>query len=101
MKNSESRNPLELITEDPAELVAVSLKSKLSMVILKKIAEDGLTQKQAAKVMQVTQPRVSNLKSGRLSKFSIDMLIAMAVRIGLDADVGYDGLHRISLSIIK
>lgn len=99
MKKSESRNPLELITEDPAELFAVSLKSKLLMVILKKMKEDGLTQKQAAKVMQVTQPRVSNLKNGELSKFSIDMLIAMAVRIGLDADVSYDGLHKISLSI--
>jgi hypothetical protein len=42
-----------------------------------------LTQAQAAKIMGITQPRVSNLMSGRLHVFSVDTLIALLARLGL------------------
>lgn len=91
MTKSQSRNPLELLTSDPGELVTVNIKSKLAMLILEQIKERGLTQKQAAKIMQVSQPRVSSLQNAHLHKYSVDMLVMMAVRLGFDADIGFDG----------
>jgi predicted XRE-type DNA-binding protein len=41
-----------------------------------------LTQTQAAKLLGVTQPRVSDLTRGRIDRFSVDTLIAMLGRVG-------------------
>ncbi len=53
------------------------------MAILKRIEQKGWTQKEAAKVMGVTQPRISNLMRSKLDLFSTDSLIAMAGRAGI------------------
>lgn len=42
-----------------------------------------LTQLQAAKVLDVTQPRVSDLVRGRIELFSIDTLVDMLARLGV------------------
>ena len=41
-----------------------------------------LTQTQAAKLLGVTQPRISDLTRGRTDRFSVDTLIAMLGRVG-------------------
>lgn len=98
MSESQIKNPLELLANDPGELVAVSIKSKLAMMILQNIRERGLTQKKAAKIMQVNQPRVSNLQNAHLHKYSVDMLVMMAVRLGMDVGIDFDG-DNLQLSI--
>jgi predicted XRE-type DNA-binding protein len=47
----------------------------------KAIASRGLKQAEAAKVLQVTQPRVSDLLRGRINLFSTDALIDMLARL--------------------
>ena len=47
------------------------------------IEERGLTQKQAAKALGVTQPRISDLVRGRIELFSIDTLVDMLSRLGV------------------
>jgi predicted XRE-type DNA-binding protein len=42
----------------------------------------GLRQAQAAKILGVTQPRVSDLLRGRIDLFSTDTLICMLTRLG-------------------
>lgn len=83
MDTTQTRNPLELIAESAEDLVVLSLKSKLVMLISQAIESKGLSQEQAAKMMNVTQPRVSNLIGGRLSLFSVDTLLVMAMKIGV------------------
>ncbi len=51
--------------------------SDLSIAIRKRIKAKGWTQKEAAKQMGVTQPRVSDLMRDKLDLFSIDSLVAM------------------------
>lgn len=85
-----SKNPLELLAVDPVELNVVTLKAKLMLVVTKLIKEQQLTQKQAAKVTKVSQPRISNLMNGKLSKFSIDVLIEMLARLGYMMEVSCD-----------
>jgi predicted XRE-type DNA-binding protein len=42
-----------------------------------------MTQAAAAKVLGVTQPRVSGLKRGKIDRFSMDLLVRLAARAGL------------------
>lgn len=46
-------------------------------------ANADMTQTAAAKVLGVTQARVSDLKRGNISKFSLDLLVKLAARAGL------------------
>lgn len=51
-------------------------KAKIAVIINKIIAERGLTQKEAAKILGINQPKVSALKNGRLKGFSIERLFS-------------------------
>ena len=42
-----------------------------------------MTQTEAAKLLGVTQARVSDLKRGKISQFSLDLLVRLAARAGL------------------
>jgi predicted XRE-type DNA-binding protein len=47
------------------------------------ISTRGLKQAEAAKLLGVTQPRVSELMLGRIDLFSIDTLINLLARLGI------------------
>ena len=51
------------------------------------IEEQGLTQAEAAKRLKVTQPRISDLTRGKISRFSIDTLVNMLTDDGLEVDM--------------
>ncbi|WP_418936582.1 helix-turn-helix domain-containing protein, partial [Klebsiella pneumoniae] len=55
----------------------ISLKSKLIIILTDLIREKGGSQKVTAEKLGVSQPRVSNLMNGQVSKFAIDMLLEM------------------------
>jgi predicted XRE-type DNA-binding protein len=59
------------------------VRADLLIQLQKVIASRGLKQAEAAKVLQVTQPRVSDLLRGRIDLFSTDALIDMLARIGV------------------
>jgi len=48
------------------------------------LAESALTQIRAAKILGVTQARVSDLKRGKISSFSLDLLVRLAAKAGLN-----------------
>ena len=48
------------------------------------LAESGLTQTRAAKILGVTQARVSDLKRGKIGSFSLDLLVRLAAKAGLN-----------------
>ncbi len=45
-------------------------------------SDQGLSQKKAAEVFGVPQPRISDLTRGKINKFTIDKLVNMLARIG-------------------
>jgi predicted XRE-type DNA-binding protein len=59
------------------------IRADLLIHVQKAIASRGLKQAEAAKVLQVTQPRVSDLLRGRIDLFSTDALIDMLARLGV------------------
>jgi predicted XRE-type DNA-binding protein len=63
------------------------MRSQL-MTALRKFVEKGrLTQAEAAKRLKVTQPRVSDLMRGKISRFSLDTLVNMLAEMGLKVDM--------------
>ena len=59
------------------------IRADLLIQLQKAIAASGLKQAQAAKMLRVTQPRVSDLLRGRIDLFSTDALIDMLARLGI------------------
>ena len=50
--------------------------------VRKVVQNEGWTQAQAAEHLGVAQSRVSDLLTGKSDKFSLDMLISLASRVG-------------------
>jgi predicted XRE-type DNA-binding protein len=65
----------------------MKIKNRLMMDIESCIKKQGMTQKQAAKKMGVTQPRISDLVRGKINRFTIDMLVNMLARLGKHVEV--------------
>jgi predicted XRE-type DNA-binding protein len=59
------------------------VRADLLIQLQKAIASRGLRQAAAAKLLGVTQPRVSDLLRGRIDLFSTDALIDMLARLGI------------------
>jgi predicted XRE-type DNA-binding protein len=74
---------------DPDVRERERLLSDVSIAILKRIDQKGWTQKEAARQMGVTQPRISDLKRQKLDLFSIDSLVSMAGKAGIHFDIDY------------
>jgi predicted XRE-type DNA-binding protein len=66
----------------PEEVAVLTLRAELMVALRKLIATRGWSQAQAAKVLGVTQSRVSDLVRGKHEKFSLDMLVTFAARAG-------------------
>ena len=67
--------------EEEAEHLRV--RADLLIQIQKALKARGLKQAEAAELLGVTQPRVSDLVRGRLDLFSVDSLIDMLARLGI------------------
>jgi predicted XRE-type DNA-binding protein len=61
----------------------LAMRSELMIRLSRVIEERGLTQAQAATLFGVSQPRVSDLVTGKIDRFSIDTLIAMLGHAGV------------------
>jgi len=59
------------------------IRSELMTQLEKLIERKGLTQTAAARLLGVSQPRVSDLVRGRIELFSIDMLVNMLAKAGV------------------
>lgn len=70
----------------PAESRNLRLRSKMMTALRKFIEKEGLTQADAAKRLKVSQPRVSDLTRGKISRFSLDTLVNMLTDAGLEVD---------------
>ena len=58
------------------------VRADLMIQVQKLIAAQRLKQREAAEILRVSQPRVSDLLQGRIDLFSTDALIDMLARLG-------------------
>ncbi len=78
----------------PDEAEHLRIRSDLLIQLQKAITSQGLKQAEAAKLLNVTQPRVSDLMRGRLDLFSVDTLIDMLARLGIRVRVFFSTSKR-------
>mgnify|MGYP003543779446 CR=1 FL=1 len=69
---------------DPAEAKVMALRAEVMIRMEQHLKSMGWTQAEAAKRLGITQPRVSRLTKGRWQDFSLDMLLTLAARAGLE-----------------
>ncbi len=60
------------------------MRADLMAEVRKWISDQGLTQAEAAEILQVSQSRISDLVRGKWEKFSLEMLIILAMRSGFN-----------------
>jgi len=72
----------------PDELMA---KADLASKIIDEIQRRRLTQSQAAAILGIDQPKVSALKQGGLSGFSIERLMRFLLLLGRDIEITVKG----------
>ncbi len=71
----------------PEEAAILQMRADLMAKLRKVIKTRKLTQAKAAKILGVSQSRVSDLVTGKWEKFSLEMLITLATRAGLRVTV--------------
>jgi predicted XRE-type DNA-binding protein len=71
----------------PEEAAVLQMRADLMAKLRKVIKAKKLTQAKAAKLLGVSQSRVSDLVRGKWEKFSLEMLITLATRAGLHVTV--------------
>jgi predicted XRE-type DNA-binding protein len=67
----------------PDEAAILQMRSDLMAKLRKFIKTKKLTQSKAAKMLGVSQSRVSDLARGKWEKFSLEMLIILATKAGM------------------
>src|ERR1700687_837738 len=70
--------------ENPEEAI---LKGQLVYMIGKIIEDRGLTQVEAARILDVDQPKVSALINGRMRNFSVERLLRFLAALGEDIEI--------------
>jgi predicted XRE-type DNA-binding protein len=68
---------------DREEAEHLKVRSELMIELSKLIDARELTQAAAAELFGVTQPRISDLKRGKIDRFSIDSLVEMLGHAGV------------------
>lgn len=72
---------------DPAEAKVMALRAEIMIRMEQHLKTQGWTQAEAARRLRITQPRVSRLIKGRWQDFSLDMLLTLAARAGLQPEL--------------
>jgi predicted XRE-type DNA-binding protein len=72
---------------DPAEAKIMALRAVVMIRIEQHLKAQGWTQAEAARRLGITQPRVSRLLKGKWQDFSLDMLLTLAARAGLQPEL--------------
>ena len=68
----------------PDDLLA---KAELASKIIEEIQRRRLTQSQAAEILGIDQPKISALKQGKLSGFSIERLMRFLLLLGRNIEI--------------
>jgi predicted XRE-type DNA-binding protein len=85
--NEEFESVWDAIEDSPMQAENMKLRSALMIALQEHLAQMKLSQKAAAKVFGVTQPRISDLMRGRIDLFAIDSLVNMLATAGLHVEM--------------
>lgn len=88
MSNEKFESVWDAIEDDPVKREIFRLRSELMHVITQHIVSNGLKQREVARMLGISQPRVSTLMKGDFGSFRLDALVGFALKCG----------HRVSIA---
>ncbi|MDP1524991.1 MAG: XRE family transcriptional regulator [Rhodocyclaceae bacterium] len=77
----------DAIGDTPQQAASMRARSELMMALQSWVKISGKTQAEAAQLLGITQPRMSDLMRGKISLFSLDAMMDMATVAGLEPHV--------------
>lgn len=80
-------NIFEDLGFEPVEAANLKIRTDLILDLQKYIQKQQWTQQEAADFFNETQPRISNLMNGDIERFSIDKLVQMIVKAGMQIKI--------------
>ncbi len=80
-----ARNVFEDLGFSPEKAAALKLKADLHTKVVK--VASRYSQRELKDILQASQPRISDLLRGKMSKFSLEMLVFYAERLGLETTI--------------
>jgi predicted XRE-type DNA-binding protein len=80
-------NVWDAIEDTPEAAATMTMRSDLMIAIKEMVQGWNITQAQAARRLGITQPRLNDLLRGKINKFSLDKLTALAGRGGLTVKI--------------
>lgn len=86
----ETASVWEAVSDSSEEADNRRLRADLMTAIRAQIDRFGWSQVAAARNLGVTQPRLSDLYRGKLSKFSLDALVNLGSKVGVHVGVHVD-----------
>nr|WP_096453991.1 XRE family transcriptional regulator [Corynebacterium suranareeae] len=81
--NDRAGNVWDFLSDTPGEAENLRLRSQLLSRINERLDEFGWSQKVSGENLDLTQPRVSDLMNGKISKFSLDALVNIGIKVGV------------------
>lgn len=82
-----SENVFKDLGFSETEAEHLMIRSRLMLEVERFVRKSKLSQREAAKMLGVTQPRLNDLLQGKIQKFSIDSLVKMLSKVGFHVDV--------------
>lgn len=83
MSNQSFTSVWDAIEDTPEEAENMKLRSALMLALKEHLTRAGMSQADAARLLGVTQPRISDLMRGKINLFGLDALVNMATAAGL------------------
>ncbi len=77
----------DALEDTPAAAANMTMRSDLLNAIAARVRSWDLTQAEAARRLGLNQPRLNYILRGKVGKFSLDMLVSLAVQAGLSVRI--------------
>jgi len=90
MKRQRFANVWDALEDNSAMAASMTMRSDILIVLRQQITTWKVTQAEAGRRLQITQPRLNDLLRGRIAKFSLDALVDLAERADIHVRLRID-----------
>lgn len=90
MKREEFANVWDALEDDPVVAANLTMRADLMIALQQRVGTWKVTQSEAARRLEITQPRLNDLVRGRIGKFSLDTLVNLATQADIHVRLRID-----------
>jgi predicted XRE-type DNA-binding protein len=87
MTTKSYRNVWDALENTPEDAANMKVRAELLIALQNSVHKQKGTQAKKAEMLGLTQPRLNDLLRGRIDKFSLDALVNIADRAGLQVNL--------------